>query len=550
MKVPRGRARRWCPCGFLAREGNVLTARRILIIGGGVTGLAAAVRIVQQAKQTSAPMPHVQVWNATDQWGGMLQTRELPDGLVECCADMFTTKLPWAWQLCETIGFCDELIPTDERRRGALVATANGTRPVPPGFSLLVPQRWDALWRSPLLSLRAKFRMRLEPWIAMANRRFYPDRGEDESFRDFTIRHWGQEAFERLIQPLVSGIFTADPARLSMTAALPEFVEMERAYGSLIRAQRANTRAAVDGAHAKPQGASSSQLQDVLTASSPASHEAPAAGVRYGLFLTPRHGMQSWMDAIQRWLVQHGVELVANRTAVRVRGEGNQWVVDGHGSGHASPIVAAGGETPMAFDGVIVATPAWQASALLNEAAGAAANELAKIEYASAAIVVSRYSRDHFEAQGHGLGFGMVVPHYLGSPLIATSFASQKFPGRCRPSDLITRSFFGGALHPDHVDWDDTRLIQAAHDELKRFIPVAQSPLESEVVRWRRAMPQYHVGHDDRIRVLEELLGQAPGLAVAGNAYHGVGIPQCIKSGWDAADQILANSASGHSKLG
>jgi oxygen-dependent protoporphyrinogen oxidase len=465
----------------------------------------------------------------------MLQTDYQADGLVEQCADMFTTKLPWAWELCQIIGFTSELIPTDERRRGALVATPAGPLPVPSGFSLLVPQRWDSLWQSPLLSRQGKWRMWLEPIMALSRRRFRPGLDTDESFADFATRHWGQEAFEKLIQPLVSGIFTADPAKLSMDAALSEFVEMERAHGSLVwaaRAARADQGRSIESRAAQrwDQGP---HLQDALAGHTPAADAADpsSSGVRYGLFLTPRHGMGSWIAAMVQWLRQQGVEFWPRTKVTALRRRARDWEVDRATRG------APGLQTER-YDDVVLAIPAYRAAELLNGRQPELASRLAAIEYASAAIVVSRLHRCQLPEGGEKLGFGLVVPDYLASPLIATSFSSQKFPGRCPDDQMVLRSFFGGARHPEHVDWSDEELIARAMGELRRWVPVTGEPIHSQVVRWRRAMPQYHVGHRGRVRDIEALVDRLPGLRLAGNAYHGVGIPQCIKSGWDAADAL------------
>lgn len=500
--------------------------RKVLVVGGGISGLATAVRLVELARARQDTSLDVTICERSENWGGVLQSQPLNDGFVERCADMFTTKLPWALQLCETIGFLDQLIPTDERRRGALVATRTGAAPIPAGFSLLVPQRWDTLWKSDILSRSAKFRMWLEPWIILLRRKFRPGSKVDESFQSFAIRHWGKEAYDWLIQPLVSGIFTADPAKLSMDAALTEFADLERQHGSLLKSTKQQT------SNSTSDDSSAAHLQDALTSTS-GPGQFDSSGVRYGLFLTPREGMSSWVKAIVDWLCGHGVKLESETRVERLVRAENDWSV-------ARFQQAAAEATIDNFNSVVLATPAHATSQLVQDIDAQLAKSLREIEYASAAIVVSRFRRSQFVADGEKLGFGLVVPSILGSPLIATSFASQKFPGRCSPSDLLTRSFFGGALNPDHVEWDDQRLVECAVRELRRWIPFQGEPLESQVVRWRNAMPQYHVGHRDRIAWINQAIAKQPGLALAGNAYQGVGIPQCIKSGWDAAEQVYS----------
>ena len=505
----------------------------VLVIGGGISGLATALRLVTRADEEQQPPPRIVVCETRSSWGGVLQTEALADGLVERCADMFTTKLPWALQLCEAIGYLEELIPTDEKRRGAFVATRSGAAPIPAGFSLLVPQRWDTVWKSNLLSRRAKLRMLLEPWVVLLRRRFRPGSITDESFQSFAIRHWGREAYDWLIQPLVSGIFTADPAKLSMDAALTEFADLERAHGSLLWSAKTPPRS-IDTA---PES-SSAQLQDALALSN-GTNTTSSSGVRYGLFLTPRHGMSHWIDALTRWLRARGVVLESETTVSQLVRTEKDWSV-------IRQRAAAPESISQNFDAVVVATPAYAAAKLLNSMDSELARSLEQIEYASAAIVVSRFRRSQFADHGEKLGFGLVVPTVLGSPLIATSFASQKFPGRCVATDLLTRSFFGGALNPEHVDWDDHRLIETSVSELRRWISIEGEPLENQVVRWRKAMPQYHVGHRQRVETIMQLLAKHTSLGLAGNAYSGVGIPQCIKSGWDAADRVMGRDRVMH----
>ncbi len=523
---------------------------RVLVVGGGISGLSAAVRLIQQAGTTGQRV-QVTICESGERWGGILETQVLEDGLVEHCADMFTTKLPWAYELCRVIGFEDQLIPTDESRRGALVASANGAVPVPAGFSLMVPRRWDTIWRTPLLSRFAKMRMWCEPYLARQRRHTLEDRESDESFASFAKRHWGQEAYERLIQPLVSGIFTADPEKLSMAAALSEFIDMEREHGSLKRAVQYQTaaqeRRKTDADSVSDQAP---QLQDMLAATV-SYQEQQNVGVRYGLFLTPKNGMSSWTAALVSWLGRHNVDCRL-QTSIQSLAQASHNATASHNETASHPGTASPGWTAEivkadsritsqeTFDAVILAVPASRAAELLQPLDAKLSSKLTEIEYASAAIVVSRFAKNQFVGNIDALGFGLVVPNYLNSPLIAASFASQKFPGRCRDQDVLIRSFFGGALNPEHVDWSDERLIETSVHELNRWLPLTGKPSENQVVRWKQCMPQYHVGHRQKVQFILSRLDLLPGIALAGNAYHGVGIPQCVKSGWDAADKVLS----------
>lgn len=498
-------------------------SKRIAIAGAGISGLAAAVRLVQRH---GADL-QITIFEARNQTGGLLRTDSSADRLIEQSADMFTTKLPWAWQLCQQVGYTEELIPTNTRNRGARLVTGSGVHPIPKGFSLMVPKDLGGILRSPVLSRRGKLRLLLEPFFARWHRNFGKDweRLEDESLRSFAVRHWGKELFERIIQPLVAGIYTADPEKLSMKAALPEFVEMERQYGKLLGAPeyRSENKNEADG-----------DFQDSLSAGgdrvaiqTQAAQE--ATGARYGLFLTPRQGMQHWIEHITEWLIQRGVHFELGHSVKEVHRMNNGWQLSLEDS-----------TEPKGFDGVILALPAQRVAQLLEGSLPKLAEVMKKIESASAAIVVSVVDRDELPNKGEGLGFGLVVPEYLGRPIIAASFGSNKFPGRCPDQELLIRTFFGGALHPEYLERTDDELIQMAQRELRELLKAPQLSLQSSrVVRWVQAMPQYHVGHLSRVEWIEDHVQRETGFAVAGNAYRGVGIPQCIESGSRAAEKVL-----------
>jgi len=529
-----------------------LGERKILVIGAGISGLSAAIRIAKEF-----PTASVTICDGRPEAGGVLQTRYANDGLVELSADMFTTKLPWALRLCEMIGYQNQLIPTDEKRRGALLATRTGTSPVPTGFSLMIPNQLSGILRSPLLGISGKLRVLLEPLFATVNRKFYPGGSFDESLQDFAIRHWGRQVFDRLIQPLVSGIYTADPAKLSMQAALSEFADMEKNYGSLLLGRRhAEKSKHAQGADARPstahpQGASNAvaaaeEKADSIGGASQALSEASqkASGARYGLFLTPKNGMQDWIQAMVQWLKDQSVEFRMGVKAVDLKSTAGGWQValenvDDAASSADDDRVPPKQRQVQVFDAVVVATPSWQAADLLKQVDPMVATLLSQIEFASAAIVISRFKKTQFPNDGRDLGFGMVVPSYLKSPLIATSFSSNKFSGRCDDDSLVTRSFLGGALNPEVIGWTDEEIIDASLMQFRRWIPFQGQPEFSEVIRWSRAMPQYHLGHVQKVESIDHQMNGLNRIALAGNAYKGVGIPQCIKSGWDAADKLI-----------
>ena len=405
----------------------------------------------------------------------MLQTTRRDGLLIERSGDMFTTKDPAAFHLAERLGMAS-LLPTNETKRGAFVVHRGELVPVPKGFVLLRPTRWDSVLRSSLLSWSGKLRLLAERLVPARNA------SNDESLRDFTVRRLGRQAFERLIQPLVGGIYTADPNRLSMQATMSEFVALEQTYGRL------------------------TFLPDPMGAPG----ERTADGARYGAFLAPCGGMQELIDALACRLGGENCRLQTRVTRVE-SSIGGGWLV--WTDGPPKP--------PTRYDAVIVATPAPQAAALLRSADSKASDLLAGIPYAGVAIAVFCFGRDQLTR--YRPAFGLVVPAVERRSILAASFASEKFPGRAGDDEVLIRVFLGGALQSHLLRASDQALLESARNELSDLVGANGQPRYQELIRWDSAMPQYHLGHVDRVRRLEERIESLRSLELAGNAYHGVG---------------------------
>jgi protoporphyrinogen/coproporphyrinogen III oxidase len=461
--------------------------RRVAVIGGGIAGLAAAHRLV-----TLEPSTEVALFEAAGRVGGVLQTDRIEGYLVERSADSFVTNVPGAVTLCRELGLENELIETEASRRKAWVVRGGRLYPVPDGFQLMTPSQIWPLATSRLLSVRGKLRMLREYFIKPRTDT------SDESLESFVVRRLGREAFDRLVQPLVAGIFTADPAKLSMRAALPKFCELEAKHGGLIRAAR---RA---GAGEKAEQRASS-------------------GARYGLFVAPRGGIGQLVDAVAAALPPGCIRLNAPVKSLAKTTAG--WSVTG-----------AGG-APESFDAVVVALPAPHAARLLADVDASLTAELSAVPYAGASIVISGYELKQIEKPLDAFGF--VVPEIERRDILAASFSSRKFPGRAPEGCVLIRTFIGGATRPELIGKGDDELRTIVARELGDLIGAHGAPNLSLVQRWYGAMPQYHVGHLDRVRRIDERLAGLSGLALAGNAYRGVGIPQCITSGRAAAERLV-----------
>lgn len=470
------------------------TRRRIAVIGGGFCGLAAAHRLLELGKDSGRGCD-VTVFDAGESFGGLVRTKRIQDYLVECGADSFITNKPAAIQLCRRLGLESELIATDATYRRSLVLFRGKPHPVPDGFQLLAPASIASIIKSPLFSWGGKLRMALEPFIPKRSS------GEDESLASFVKRRLGNEALERLIQPMVGGIYTADPERLSLRATMPRFLEMEEKHGSLLRA--------------------------MAVGSSNESQGGEASGARYGLFATLRGGLSDLTTALEKRVTELGGKL---RAGTRVTKLTRMEAIEGK---YRIELV---NRNPEDFEGVVMALPTRAAAELAEPLRKDLANELRKIEYASSAIVVSGHRlseiRDSMEA------FGLVVPAVESREILAVSFSSRKFPGRAPEGKILLRTFIGGAMQPDQFQRDDSEMKGLVRNELREIFGVTGEPDFMEVCRYPHSMPQYHVGHLGLVGRIRAEASKLPGFALAGNAYDGVGIPDTIASGEQAAAQV------------
>jgi len=469
---------------------------RIAVIGGGLSGLSAAHRLLELAATRKQPLK-LTLFEAGPRAGGVIGTRDIDGYRVELGADSFITNKPWAVDLCRRLGLEDRLIPTDERYRRSLVLRKGRPVEVPEGFQLMTPaQVWPVLV-SPIFSPWGKLRMGCEYFVPRRTG------GDDESLAHFVRRRFGQEVLERLVQPLVGGIYTSDPEKLSLQATMPRFLEMERDYRSLIRASRRQARSA--------------------------KQREQASGARYGLFATLAGGVSELLDAL--------TARVSRDATIRL--ETPVAEISPHSSGGGYSVRLGDGSTSE-FDAVILALPAPRAAELVKAFAPDMAKLLQRIEYASSAIVVSGHSLDDVR---HPLdAFGLVIPAIEERRILAVSFTSRKFPGRAPAGCVQLRTFVGGAMQPELLQHSDEELKQIVQDELADLLGVSGTPHFSLVARYERAMPQYHVGHVQLVEQIEHAASQHAGFALAGNAYHGVGIPDCIHSGEQAAERICGNA--------
>jgi oxygen-dependent protoporphyrinogen oxidase len=465
-------------------------SRRIAIVGAGISGLAAAVRL--RAIDRAIDLV---VLEASDRAGGVLQTESRDGYLIERSADNFITNVPGAIDFCRSVGLADELLPTNPKHRGALVVCRGRLERIPPGFLVMAPTRIGSILSTPILSLKGKLRLSGEYFIRAKQN------VADETLASFARRRLGREVYERLVQPLVGGIYTADPEKLSLRATLPRFLDMERDAGGLIRGALRERRN-----HAADE---------------------PSGGVRYGMFTAPKQGMASLVDGAINLLPNGALRLSSPVERIERSATGG-WSLE------------VGGPAPerIEADGLIVAAPSRHASKLLSTVDAELSQLLGEIEHASCAVVSLGYRREQI---GRPLdAFGFVVPQIERRRILSASFSSVKYPGRAPEGCELIRVFIGGALQSELLEQDDASLVRIALEELADLLSIRGEREMSLVARWSNVMPQYHVGHLDRVERIESRTARHGPLALAGNAYRGVGIPQCIQSGAQAAEQVAA----------
>jgi oxygen-dependent protoporphyrinogen oxidase len=471
-----------------AVSGNI---PHIAVIGGGIAGLAAAHRVVELSREQQRPV-RLTLLEAGRRLGGSIATERVDGFVIEAGPDSFISEKPWALQLCERIGFTPHLVRTrDEFRRTFVVH--NGTlHALPDGFLLLAPTRFLPLVTSRLFTWPGKMRMALDLILPRGAPR------SDESLGSFVTRRLGREALERVAQPLVGGIYTADPDDLSLAATMPRFLEMERTRRSVIWAMWTQQRRAPAAARA-------------------------TSGARWSLFVSAADGMQSLVDAIAQRLPEGVVRLGSAVTGLQ---RGERWTVG-----------TSGGDTCGA-DAVVLATPAHQSARFVSGLDARLPEELRGIPYASSATVSLAYRSDQIPRPLDSFGF--VVPLVEARSIVACTFSSVKYPGRAPDGHLLLRAFVGGALQQELFDQDDAAMTASVRRELRDLLGITSEPVLTRIHRHAQAMPQYRVGHLDRMTRIDAALAHHPGLALAGNAYRGVGIPDCIHSGEMAADAVWA----------
>ncbi len=452
--------------------------RDIVIVGGGISGLTAAYTLAKAGR------PATLVERAPE-LGGLLQTKKIGGCVVEAGPDSFLAAKPAATELINEVGLGGDLISSNDSQRVTYIRRHGRMVPMPDGLMMMVPTRIWPMVTTPLLGWGTKIKMGLE-YFRQAPVADLPER----SVADFVRDHYGQEAVDYLAEPLLSGVYGGDPAHLSVNSTLTRFVELEKRYGSL-------TRGTLAGRKKAP----------------------PASG---SLFRTLKGGLHDLVAALEARLT--GIERVRGEvTSVRQAAGGFEILLNGEW---------------VATRRLVLATPAWQSAELLREAAPDLQRLLAEVDYSSSMTVALGY-RDA-DLKQPLTGFGFLVPAKERESLVACTYVGRKFPHRTPEGTSLLRCFMGGAGRAAVLEQADEAIYAAARADLKRLLGLTAEPVFGSISRWPRSMAQYTVGHGARIREIEERATKYAGLHLIGNAYRGIGIPDCIQLARDTARTMLA----------
>lgn len=459
----------------------------LLIIGGGIAGLSAAWYATQ-----FLPQARIMLLESSQRWGGKIVTERIHlDGgqfIVEGGPDTFLATKPWAVNLCRELGLEKRLHGTNPEQRNTYVLKGGQLYPLPEGLAMMIPSDVPSILRSRLISWPGKLRMGLDFFLPPQNGH------EDESLGQFVSRRLGREAYEALIEPLMSGIYAGDGDRLSLQATFPYLRDLEQRYGSLVRGALIMRR---------------------KMSQTPGSRSA---------FLTPTTGLSEIVETLVERLSERGIDLHLGTEVIQVHRQGEEYIIE-----------TRDGDVWRA-DALILATPAFVSGQIISSLDPQLSTALLNIPYASTATVSLAYPET---ALTRALdGYGYVIPRREGRRALACTWTSTKFPHRAPAGYALLRVFIGRAGEGELPSSEEV-LLEIAREEVRLTLGITAPPLFSRVFRWEKAMPQYNLGHPQAIASIQKRLEDHPGLALAGNAYHGIGLPDCIHSGEMAVQRII-----------
>jgi oxygen-dependent protoporphyrinogen oxidase len=464
--------------------------KRVAIIGSGVSACACAVVLKERGIDFT-------IFEKEAVPGGKLLTETVDGFTVEGGPDSFLPEKYWSVDLIKKVGLEEQLLCTNDEFKGTFIYSDGRLHRLPEGVMLMVPTMIMPLLKSSLISWPGKLRMGMEFFIPPKKVR------TDESLAQFVTRRLGKECLEKIAEPLVAGIHTSNPDNMSILAIFPRFVDMEEKSGSLIKGMLAAMKKAPPPDPSKR---------------------------RMTYFMSLKGGMQQLSDRCFELIGRERVRSGSEITKVVQAAGGYRLFVNGQ----AEPF----DRQEELFDEVVISTPAFVTAGLVGKLDAELADELQTIEWSSTAIINLAFKKEDLKARLPGFGF--IIPKAENRNINATSWSSIKWSYRAPHDYLLLRSFVGGGHHEERVFEDDATLVGIVLDELRHIVGIDAKPVFSKVYRWVKGMPKYTVGHLDRMARIDDLTKRHPGLHLIGCSYKGIGIGDCVRSGFDAAAKIAA----------
>jgi oxygen-dependent protoporphyrinogen oxidase len=464
--------------------------KRIVVIGGGIAGLAAAYFALEKAKKIGEPI-HLQLLDEKDRLGGCILTEKVDDFVIEGGPDCFLSEKPWALVLCEKLGLGDRLLNTNENRR-VFILSEGKLHELPEGFMLMVPTSFTPFIKSSLISWPGKIRMAMDLFIPKK------ESDEEESLADFVRRRLGEEALEKIAEPLVAGIHAGTPETMGLKSTFPRFLQIEEEYGSLIRGMLARRKMAL-------------QWQK-------------KGGSKRTMFLTLKGGLGEWIDCLREKIGEEVINLKRKVVEVKRIEKGDYQIQLSDGAF-------------LEADSIILATPSFITAKIVEEMDPEMSEILLTIPYVSSATVSLAYHRSQIH---HPLdAFGFIIPRSEKRKIMASTWTSVKFDYRAPEDHVLLRVFVGGANQEQLVSLDDDEMLRMIQEELKEIMDVEGDPILTKIYRWEKSMPQYLVGHLEKVARMEERTNLQPGLFLTGCAYKGIGISDSVHDAEIVAERAV-----------
>jgi oxygen-dependent protoporphyrinogen oxidase len=460
--------------------------KRVAVVGGGIAGLAAAYELAAQARQRGLSLA-LDLFESSDRLGGAIFTERVGDYVLDAGPDAVLTLKPWGLELCREIGLEDEIVPTQDEHRGVALYSRGRLRSLPYGTGSSVVRKIRAYMASGVVSWPAKLRMAADLMLPRGAQR------EDESMADFFGRRLGREAVERIVDPLIAGIYSGDPDKLSIYSTFPRFPQMVAKQRSILLSLLRAPQSTRSGGRTLP------------------------------IFCSLRDGLGRMVEAIVERL--HGAQIHLSTPVTAVERAGAGYSLETHAGRHNN------------YAGLILAAPAWTTARLLGDLAPEPAEKMKSVRYVSSATVFFAYRSS--DLGGRPRGFGFLVPACEGRRINGATWITNKFAHRSPDDGFLARCFIGGDRTGEEMQADDDGLVRICREELRDIAGIAAQPLFSRVYRWKDSGPQYDVGHASLIGEVDAALAEHPGLEVTGAGYRGIGIPDCVYDGRETARRLM-----------